>query len=100
MQIALGLGIALLLHQPGPGACLKTITRLSLVLPMATTYAVVGLLGQVMFNIKYGVINQLLGWFGVGPVNWIGDPQNAFVTVMFWDVWQWTPFVALSFSRV
>lgn len=94
VQIALGLGIALLLHQPGMGF-LRTLTRLGLVLPMATTYAVVGLLGQVMFNIKYGVINQFLGWFGIDAVNWLGDPDMAFVTVVFWDVWQWTPFVAL-----
>ena len=94
LQIALGLGIALLLHQRGLGF-LRTLTRLSLVLPMATTYAVVGLLGQVMFNLKYGVVNQLLGFVGVGPVNWIGDPLNAFAAVVFWDVWQWTPFVAL-----
>jgi multiple sugar transport system permease protein len=94
LQITLGLGIALLLHRPGLGV-LRSITRLSLVLPMATTYAVVGLLAQVMFNIKYGVINQLLGFFGIEPINWIGDPFNAYITVIFWDVWQWTPFVAL-----
>ena len=94
LQIVLGLGIALLLHRPGLGV-LRSITRLSLVLPMATTYAVVGLLAQVMFNIKYGVVNQLLGFLGVEPINWIGDPANAFITVIFWDVWQWTPFVAL-----
>lgn len=94
IQIALGLGIALLLHQPGIGF-LKTLTRLSLVLPMATTYAVVGLLGQLMFNIKYGVVNQLAGFLGIEPVNWIGDPTNAFIAVIFWDIWQWTPFVAL-----
>ena len=94
IQIILGLGIALLLHRPGLGF-LKTITRLGLVLPMATTYAVVGLLGQVMFNVKYGVMNQLLGFFGVSAINWIGDPTNAFITVVFWDIWQWTPFVAL-----
>ncbi|MEM9012827.1 MAG: sugar ABC transporter permease [Pseudomonadota bacterium] len=94
LQIILGLGIALLLHQPGIGF-LRTLTRLTLVLPMATTYAVVGLLGQVMFNIKYGVVNHLLSPFGVEPINWIGDPTNAFIAVIFWDVWQWTPFVAL-----
>jgi multiple sugar transport system permease protein len=93
-QIALGLGIALLLHRPGLGP-LRAITRLSLVLPMATTYAVVGLLAQVMFNIKYGVINQFLGFVGIEPINWIGDPFNAYIAVIFWDIWQWTPFVAL-----
>ena len=94
IQLAVGLGIALLLHRPGLGL-LKTLTRLSLVIPMATTYAVVGLLGQVMFNIKYGVVNQMLGWLGIGPIDWLGDPDMAFVVVAFWDVWQWTPFCAL-----
>lgn len=94
VQIALGLLIALLLHRPGL-TLFKALTRLALVLPMATTYAVVGLLAQVMFNIKYGVVNQMLGWVGVGPVNWIGDPVNAYIAVIFWDIWQWTPFVAL-----
>ena len=94
VQIALGLVIALLLHRPGL-TYLKTLTRLGLVLPMATTYAVVGLLGQVMFNIKYGVVNQMLGWIGIDPIDWIGDPDNAFALVVFWDVWQWTPFCAL-----
>lgn len=96
LQIVIGLGIALLLHQPGLSV-LKTLTRLSLVIPMATTYAVVGLLGQVMFNIKYGVVNQMLGWVGISPINWIGDPVNAFIAIAFWDVWQWTPFCALVF---
>lgn len=94
LQIAIGLGIALLLNRPGLGL-LRSVTRLSLVLPMATTYAVVGLLAQVMFNIKYGVVNQLLGFLGIEPINWIGDPFNAYVAVIFWDIWQWTPFVAL-----
>lgn len=94
LQIAFGLGIALLLHRPGR-SLFKTLTRLALVLPMATTYAVVGLLAQVMFNIKYGVVNQLLGFIAIAPINWIGDPVNAYVAVVFWDVWQWTPFVAL-----
>ena len=62
---------------------------------MATTYAVVGLLAQVMLNQKYGVINQLLGFVGVDPVNFIGDPTNAFIGVIIWDIWQWTPFVTL-----
>ncbi len=94
IQLALGMGIALLLHKPGLGY-LRTLTRLGLVIPMATTYAVVGLLGQVMFNIKYGVVNQLIGFLGVPPVNWLGDPSNAFAAVVFWDIWQWTPFCAL-----
>jgi multiple sugar transport system permease protein len=94
IQLALGLLIAIVLHRPGLGF-FKTLTRLSLVLPMATTYAVVGLLAQVMLNQKYGVVNQMLGWIGIDAINFIGDPTNAFIAVIIWDIWQWTPFVAL-----
>ena len=94
VQIAIGLTIALVLHRPGL-TLFKTLTRLALVLPMATTYAVVGLLAQVMLNQKYGVFNQMLGWFGVDAINFIGDSQNAFIAIIIWDIWQWTPFVAL-----
>jgi multiple sugar transport system permease protein len=94
VQIAVGLCIALVLHRPGLGL-FKTLTRLALVLPMATTYAVVGLLAQVMLNQKYGVINQMFTWVGIEPVNFIGDPTNAFIAVVIWDIWQWTPFVTL-----
>ncbi|MBA4352768.1 MAG: sugar ABC transporter permease [Rhodobacter sp.] len=94
IQIALGLLIAIVLHRPGL-TFFKTLARLSLVLPMATTYAVVGLLAQVMLNQKYGVVNQMLGWIGIDSINFIGDPTNAFIAVIIWDIWQWTPFVAL-----
>jgi len=94
IQIAIGLTIALALHRPGL-TLFKTLTRLALVLPMATTYAVVGLLAQVMMNQKYGVFNQMFGWIGIDPINIIGDPTNAFIGVVFWDIWQWTPFVTL-----
>jgi multiple sugar transport system permease protein len=94
IEIALGLMIALVLHKPGL-TVFRTLTRLSLVLPMATTYAVVGLLAQVMLNQKYGVVNQMLNWVGINSINFIGDTTNAFIAVVIWDVWQWTPFVAL-----
>jgi multiple sugar transport system permease protein len=69
--------------------------RLSLVIPMAITYAAVGLLGQLTSNIHYGAVNQLIGFLGFAPVNWVGDPQNAFITICFWDIWQRTPFCSL-----
>ncbi len=94
IQIALGLLIALVLHRPGL-TFWKTLTRLSLVLPMATTYAVVGLLAQVMLNQKYGVVNQMLGWLGIDAINFIGDPTNAFIAVVIWDIWAMDAFVAL-----
>jgi multiple sugar transport system permease protein len=96
LQIALGMGVALLLHRPGWGP-LKTLARVSLVIPLATTYAVVGLIGRLIFNRDFGVANQMLGWLGIQASDWLGNPTGAFIAIAAMDVWQWTPFVALIF---
>lgn len=95
-EIAVGLAIALMLHRPGLGF-LRTLARVSLVVPLATTYAVVGLLGRLIFNRDFGVANAFIGVFGAQPVDWLGDSAGAFIAICVMDVWQWTPFCALIF---
>lgn len=97
VQILLGLLIALLLNLPGLRV-LKTITRVALVVPLATTYAVVGLMGRLIFNSDFGVLNWFLEYvLGVNAVAWLGRPNTAFLSIAAMDIWQWTPFVALIF---
>jgi multiple sugar transport system permease protein len=96
IQLVLGLSIALLLHRPGWGF-LRSLTRVTLVVPLATTYAVVGLLGRLVFNRDFGVANWIVGLFGFGPVDWLGNQTLAFAAIAVMDVWQWTPFCALIF---
>lgn len=96
IQIILGMGIALLLHKPGLGL-LKSLARVTLVVPLATTYAVVGLIGRLVFNRDFGVANQALDLFGIGAFDWLGSPAGAFAAIVILDVWQWTPFCALIF---
>lgn len=96
VQIALGLFVALLLHRPGLGF-LRAFARVSLVVPLATTYAVVGLIGRLIFNGDFGVANQIIGWFGLRGFDWLGSPTGAFTAIVVMDIWQWTPFCALIF---
>lgn len=94
IQIALGLIIALLLHKPGLSG-FKLLARLSLVIPLATAPAVVGLIGRLIFNRDFGVANAVLAMVSGGPIEWLGDTTNAFIAVALMDIWQWTPFCAL-----
>ncbi|MGC4024662.1 MAG: sugar ABC transporter permease [Mesorhizobium sp.] len=96
IQIVLGVAIALLLHRPGMGF-LKSLARVTLVVPLATTYAVVGLIGRLIFNRDFGVANQFLNWFGFPGFDWLGSQSGAFAAIAIMDIWQWTPFCALIF---
>ncbi|GJD49310.1 Melibiose/raffinose/stachyose import permease protein MelD [Methylobacterium crusticola] len=95
-ELALGIAIALMLHQPGL-SFLRALARVSLVVPLATTFAVVGLIGRLIFNRDFGVANQLLGLVGIGSLDWLGSSAGAFAAIAVMDVWQWTPFCALIF---
>jgi multiple sugar transport system permease protein len=95
-QLVFGIAIALLLHRPGLGL-LRALARVSLVVPLATTYAVVGLIGRLIFNSNFGVANQFLNAVGIGGFDWLGSPTGAFIAIAVMDIWQWTPFCALIF---
>ncbi|MDH7803275.1 MULTISPECIES: carbohydrate ABC transporter permease [unclassified Rhizobium] len=96
IQIALGLMTALLLHKTGMGL-LKSLARVTLVVPLATTYAVVGLIGRLIFNRDFGVANWFLDAIGIGGIDWLGSQTGAFAAIVIMDIWQWTPFCALIF---
>jgi multiple sugar transport system permease protein len=94
IQVVLGLTIALLLHRPGH-EWLKNITRVALVIPMATTFAVVGLIGRLLFNGDFGINNYFWNMVFGHKLEWLADPNLAFVSISIMDCWQWTPFCAL-----
>ena len=94
IQVVLGLTIALLLHRPGH-EWLKNVTRVALVIPMATTFAVVGLIGRLLFNGDFGINNYFWNLAFGHKMEWLADPNLAFISISIMDCWQWTPFCAL-----
>jgi ABC-type sugar transport systems, permease components len=74
---------------------LKKIDRVALVIPLATTFAVVGLMGRLMFNRDFGVLNYLWSLVFGQKVDWLADPNLAFISISIMEDWQWTPFCAL-----
>lgn len=97
IQLVLGLGIALLLHTSF-NKVLRTILQVALVIPIAITPAVVGLLVQLMFDNELGILNHGLAGLGIAGVDWLGDAFWAYTTVCIAQIWEWTPFVALVLS--
>lgn len=91
-EMILGIAIAFLLHGATRG---KGIIRSLIILPLATSAAVTGLFWRYLYDTQFGVMNWLLGVLGLYEPNWLGDFNIALWSVVIFDVWQWTPFVAL-----
>jgi multiple sugar transport system permease protein len=92
IEVVLGIAVALLLDSHIP--CRRFVTTVVL-LPMAITPAVAGLLMRWMFESNWGLVNYFLGLVGVRGPGWTGDPAWALWSIVLADAWQNTPFVIL-----
>ncbi len=91
-ELILGMGIALLLWRPFKG---EKWVRVAILMPLVATPVAVGMMWRLIFDPNIGFANQLLGWFGIAPQPWLSGESTALPTLMFVDVWQWTPMIVL-----
>jgi multiple sugar transport system permease protein len=89
-EMVLGIALALALEHPVRG---MAFFRTLFILPMMIAPIAVGLAWRYMFDAQFGLINAVLGLFGIGAKAWLADPTLAFAAIVIADVWQWTPFV-------
>ena len=92
VQIPLGIGLALVLHRNLKGT--KLFSSI-LITPMLLTPVAVGLTFRFMFDTDLGIINWLLGSFGIEKINWLGQQTTGILAVVLVDSWQSVPFVML-----
>jgi multiple sugar transport system permease protein len=89
-EMVLGIALALALEHPVRGMALF---RTLFILPMMIAPIAVGLAWRYLFDAQFGLINAVLGLFGIAAKGWLADPTLAFAAIVIADVWQWTPFV-------
>ena len=94
LELVLGLAMAQLFLEKMPG---RQIFVALLVLPTVISPIVAGATWRLMFDNRYGPINQILGWFWGAPVTalWTINPNLVYPAIIVCEIWQWTPFMFL-----
>jgi multiple sugar transport system permease protein len=93
VQVGLGLAVALFLHGRIPG---RSVIRALMLLPLMIPPVITALMWKIMMaSTNAGILNHLLSFIGVDPVNWFGSTQGAVASVLIIDTWGNLPFVAL-----
>jgi multiple sugar transport system permease protein len=90
--VLIPLGIAVLLNRKFPG---RTFFRAIIFAPFVLGIAVVGVLFTYLLDAQFGLINALLGLFGIPAIGWISTQPWAWVGLVGMTVW-WT----LGFNTV
>lgn len=92
-QMILGFSMALAVRRASRVG--RPILTAIFLLPIVIPPIVIGAMWRLMMGRDFGIINAMLAAFGAGPVDWLGDPSLALMSVIIVDVWHWTPFVFL-----
>jgi len=92
LGLALGLAVAMLLNN---AVWLRDVMRTIYYLPVVISGVAAGLIAQWMFNENIGVVNELLGVVGLGPVSWQSSPIWAMTSVVLLTLW-----VGIGFNMV
>ncbi len=50
---------------------------------------------RILFNSQFGVVNQVIEFFGLDGLSWLADPALAMVVVIFTQVWTDLPLTIL-----
>jgi multiple sugar transport system permease protein len=93
-QMLLGFMLAFVCSRVTRG---RVVYRAVFILPILIPGIVVGAIWKLLLNFDFGLVNQVTGLMGLDPMNWLGAKQTALASVIFVDIWHWTPFCFLLF---
>ncbi len=97
-QIVLGVVAALLLNQRFPG---RAFFRTLYYLPVITSWVIVTMLFEYLFNGQAGVVNTVLRSLGLiqKPILWLADAKLVLVPLCLLGIWKgigWTAVIVLA----
>jgi multiple sugar transport system permease protein len=94
IQLLLGLGISLLVHQELVG---RNLARGIVLFPYLVPAIVIALTWRYMLDPTLGVINRSAMEFGIinQPIPFLSRPQSAFIVVIIAGIWKYTPFFVI-----
>lgn len=89
LGLVISLFIAITIHEKIKH---KKIFESIFFIPYLTSIIAIGVVFRFMFNMNYGLINYILGFFGVSPINFLDNPKMSMTTVIIFGIWMGLAF--------
>jgi multiple sugar transport system permease protein len=86
LSVAVSLGAALLVNSRLTKA--KSFFRAVYFVPVVTTLVAVAVIWRYLYDPRFGLLNYLLHFVGVRPIDWLGNPHWAMPSIILMTVWK------------
>lgn len=86
LSVTVSLGVALLVNSKL--AMFKPFFRTVYFLPVVASLVAVAIVWRYVYHPSSGMLNVVLSWFGIAPVDWLGNPSTAMPAIIILAVWK------------
>lgn len=86
LSIAASLGTALLVN--AKLIRFQGVLRAIYFAPVVTTLVAVAVVWRFMYHPRFGLLNYALGFLGIAPIDWLGDPTWAMPAIILMSIWK------------
>ncbi len=94
VQTALALFLAILINQKLP---FMNVFRTTYFSPVVTAMVIIAVVWSFLYNPQFGLINEMIGVFGLGPYDWLQHPSSALPAIIIMSIWQGVGFQMVIF---
>lgn len=94
VSMVLGLYLAIMLDR---GIRFGETVQTIYLLPMALSFVVTAQFWKWIYNFNNGLANDLMGLVGLGPFNYLGNPELVLGSVIFALIWQYSGYCMIVF---
>jgi multiple sugar transport system permease protein len=86
LTLGVALAAALLLHSKLVRG--KSLFRTIFFAPYVTTLVAVAIVFRYLYHPRFGGLNRVLGFLGISPIDWLGDPRWAMPAIILLAIWK------------
>lgn len=94
IQEILGIGFAVFFNTKFKG---RIFLRTVIYFPVIVSALLIGYMMTFLFQYHYGVINEILQWIGMEPVDWLRDPMRGRIIISLVSGWHYTGSTMIIF---
>lgn len=94
LSVALAIAMALLVNRALPG---RSLLRLAYFTPTILPMIAVANIWLFFYSPDIGLVDQILGSFGIAGHNWLGDPDTVLPAIILMTVWKEAGFFMIFY---
>lgn len=98
--LALAVVLAVLIYETVRKPLVRNLLCFAFLAPVLLPRVAAAFIWRFLYSPSLGLVNWIAGLFGIGPIEFLADPNIALLSVAVVDIWQWGLFFTVILLKL